>query len=147
MKSNTSAKLTLWTSRCITVILIALIFLLPGILRLNESRWSLGLLGQRAIVISYYLCLILILPAMWNIDRLLCNIRQRKVFIWENVRRIQQIRWCCTGVGLLCIPAGTFFSALYFLAVIMLFLAFMISVVKDVLSAAVELREENDLTI
>ena len=84
---------------------------------------------------------------MWNIDRLLQCIRQRKVFTWENVRRIHRIRCCCAGVGLICIPAGHFFTALYFLAVIMLFLAFMISVVKDVLSAAVELREENDLTI
>ena len=51
------------------------------------------------------------------------------------------------GVSLVCLPAAVFYLPLIFLAVIMAFLALVISVVKNVMAAAVELREENELTI
>ena len=42
---------------------------------------------------------------------------------------------------------GMIYPPLIFLAVIMAFLAMAVSVVKNVMAAAVELREENDLTV
>ena len=63
------------------------------------------------------------------------------------MRRIRRIRWCCAWVGLVCLAAGILYPPLLFLAVIMAFLALVVSVVKNVMAAAVELREEHDLTI
>ena len=147
MKKMNSARVTLWISRAITVLLLAMIFLLPVLVRIYGIKWTMNEAAQRAIPIAYYLCLVLILPAMWNIDALLRNILKKQVFIRENVLRIRRVCWCCAGVGLICFPAAHFFTALYFLSVIMLFLAFVIRVVEDVMAAAVELREENDLTV
>lgn len=147
MNTYRSAKITLWISRVITAVLIAMVFFLPMILRYYTQLWTLRQIDVIAIIIAYLLCLGLILPAMWNIDKLLRNILERRVFIRENIQRIRRVRGCCAGVGLICFPGGHFFFPLYFLAVIMLFLSFIVTVVKDVMAAAVEIREENDLTV
>ena len=44
-------------------------------------------------------------------------------------------------------PAAFFYPPLVFMTVIMAFLALAVSVVKNVMAAAVEIREENDLTV
>ena len=80
-------------------------------------------------------------------DRLVSNILHQAVFVTENVRFLRRIRWCCAAVSLVCLIAGLFYQPLLFLAVIMAFLALTVSVVKNVMAAAVEIREENDLTV
>lgn len=147
MNTYRSAKISLWISRSIAAFLLVMVFFLPMILRYYTELWTLRQIDIIAIAVSYYLCLALILPALWNIDKLLRNILERQVFIRENILRIRRVRGCCAGVGLICLLAGHFFFPLYFLAVIMLFLSFIVTVVKDVMAAAVEIREENDLTV
>ena len=69
------------------------------------------------------------------------------VFTRENVRRIRAVRWCCGGVGLICVPAAFCYYPLVFMVIIMGFLFLVVSVVCQVMDAAVTIREENDLTI
>jgi hypothetical protein len=69
------------------------------------------------------------------------------VFIPNNVRRISRLRWCCLLVSLICLPATFFYLPLLFMVVIMGFLGLVVSVVANVMAAAVEIREENDMTI
>ena len=69
------------------------------------------------------------------------------VFTHKNVSYIRRIRWCCAIVSLICFPGAYIYPPLIFLAVIMGFLALVVSVAKNIRAAAVEIREENDLTI
>ena len=147
MKSETSARITLWVNRMITALLCVLIFLMPKILGWYVQVRPLGRPGATAILVGFYVCVPVVLYALWVIDRLLGNILAGRVFVADNVRRIRQLRWCCAGVSLVCLPAAVFYLPLIFLAVIMAFLALVISVVKNVMAAAVALREENELTI
>ena len=75
------------------------------------------------------------------------NILSRQVFVEENAALLRRIRVCCAGISLICLPASFFYPPLFFLVLIMAFLSLMVSVVKSVMAAAVELREENDLTV
>ena len=147
MRSETSTRITLWVNRFITALLCVLIFIMPKILDWYVQVRPLGRPGATAILVGFYVCAPVVLYALWVIDRLLGNILAGRVFVADNVRRIRQLRWCCAGVSLVCLPAAVFYLPLIFLAVIMAFLALVISVVKNVMAAAVELREENDLTI
>ena len=88
-----------------------------------------------------------VLFALRAMDRLVNNILQDQVFVEANVRLIRRIRWCCAGVSGLCIVPGLYYPPLLLMVVIMAFLALVVSVVKNVMAAAVEMREENDLTI
>lgn len=147
MNSVLSAKITLWCSRILAAAICVLVFFFPRLLEWYQGLRPLGLHGAAAVFFGFYLCVPVVLYALWCIDRLVSNVLAQKVFIPANVRYVRRIRWCCAGVSLICLPAAFFYQPLIFMVVIMAFLALVVSVVKNVLAAAVELQEENDLTI
>lgn len=149
MNSKKITNITLWANRVTAVIVVILIFTLPALL-----QWYGNLLGyhppQRdmtGIAISFDLCAVAMLIALWNMEKLLENIRAQKIFVQENVRRIRGIGWCCAAVSLICLVATVFVLPMLIFAAIMAFLCLAVSVVGCVLDAAVAIREENDLTI
>ena len=147
MKNSLSAKFSLWCGRIIAAAIVILIFCLPRLLDWYQTLRPLHISSRMAILTGYYCCVPLVLYALWCVDGLLQNILKEDVFVMQNVRFIRRIRWCCAIVGLICLLAGLRYPPLLFLAVILFFLALMVSVLKNVLAAAVELREENDLTV
>jgi len=147
MNSKLSASFTLWINRFIAAGVLALIFAMPALLEWYQGFRPLGLHGAAAVMGGFYLCVPVVLYALWCIDVLVRNILKDLVFIEDNVKRLRRIRWCCAGVSLICTPAACFYQPLIFMVVIMAFLTLVISVLKNVMAAAVELREESDLTI
>ncbi len=147
MTSQTSTKCTLWVNRFIVgtmaVLCVTLYDLLVWYRQLRELPWQVC----AVILVGFYLCTPAVLYAQWCIEKLLKNILAQQVFILPNVRYIRRVRWCCAIVSVICLGAGVFYPPLLFLTVIMAFLAMVVSVVKNVMAAAVELREENDLTV
>ena len=69
------------------------------------------------------------------------------MFVRKNVRHIRAVQWCCGLVSLVCLPAACCYLPLVFMVIIMAFLCLVVSVVAQIMAAAVEIREENDLTI
>lgn len=144
---ETSARVTLWLGRCICGTLALLVFFMPRLLNwyagirplVESARWGIGT--------GFYLSLPAVALALWSMDKLLRNILNGRIFTEENVCLIRRIRMCCAVVGLICLIAAVFYLPLIFMGVIMVFLALVVGVVKNVMAAAVELREENDLTV
>ena len=147
MSSHTSAKITLWCNRFIALVVFALIFAMPTLIEWYDEFRTLQPGRPLAILICFYCCVPAVLIALWCIDKLLVNILDGMVFTHKNVSYIRRIRWCCAAISLVCFPGAYMYPPLIFLAVIMGFLALVVSVAKNVLAAAVEIREENDLTI
>ena len=108
---------------------------------------ALGRYGAAAIMIGFYCCVPAVLYALSCMERLVRNILKEDVFVTQNVRFLRRIRWCCAAVSGICLPAAFFYPPLIFMTTIMPFLALAVSVVKNVMAAAVEIREENDLTV
>lgn len=147
MTSRNSAKCTLWCTRLLVLVIIVLCFTLYDLIRWYEGFRFLLWQVKASILLGYYCCVPLVLYALWCMDRLVSNILKNAVFITANVRFLRRIRWCCAGVSAVTLAAGCFYPPLLFLSVIMAFLALTVSVVKNVMAAAVEIREENDLTV
>lgn len=147
MKSETSAKISLWVSRLLAAAIVVLCFCMEDMLVWYRSLRQLPWQVCAAIEAGYYLCVPAVLYALWCIEKLLGSVLRGQIFILSNVRRIRRIRWCCAWVSLVSLGASALYPPLLFLGVIMAFLALMVSVVKNVMAAAVEIREENDLTI
>ncbi len=147
MSSQLSAKMTLWFGRVIWVGVFCLTFALPWVLRWYQTLRPLGDSAFSAILWGYYACVPAVLYALGAVEGIVKNILSEQIFVLQNVRFLRRIRWCCGGVGVICFGAGFFFPPLLFLEVIMAFLALVVSLVKNVMAAAVELREENDLTV
>lgn len=149
MKIQKLVTYTLWANRTVMAAVGVLIFALPAVL-----RWYAGLLEYDlpkadlvGIWISYMLCAAVIVVALWNMEKLLGNLLCQQVFIRENVQRVRRVQWCCGIVAAICVVCTVFALPALLIAAIMGFLCLVVSVVSNVLDAAVTLQEENDLTI
>ena len=147
MNSELSAKCTKWCCRILALVVIIMIFAFPAVLGWFRLLRHLSDTACAVVMASFYLCVPVVLYALWSMDRLVCNILKKKVFVEENVCYIRRIRWCCAGVSGLCIVPAWFYPPLALMVIIMAFLALVVSLVKNIMAAAVELREENDLTV
>lgn len=143
-----SARVTLYANRGVFVVMVVLLLCFPILVERYHLHFrALSDAERSAIIGGFYGCSVWVLRALWKMDRLLRNILTQKLFIDENVKCIDAVRWCCMGVSLICLLASFGFPSLLFLSVIMAFLSLVVSVVCQVMRSAVELREENDLTV
>ena len=141
-------KTTLFVNRLLFLVMIALLFVLPPMLDWYvDIRPLTQASAKLAILIGFYCCALAVFPALWNLDVLLRNILGGAVFIRRNVTAIRHVRWYCMAVSAICLPAAFFYQPLIFMVIIMFFLALILSVLGEVMAAAVEIREENDLTV
>ena len=98
--------------------------------------------------------------ALICLDKLLINVKKEVVFNGKNVKLLRIISWACIYaalVGLITfviifIKSDDFINRLFALAIISLavgemFMGFVVRVVKNVFEAAIEIKEENELTI
>ena len=143
-----ATKATLFFNRFLAFVMVGLIFFLPAFLDWYVTlRPAMRETAQQALVWGFYGCAPAVFLARWELDRLLRAILGRQVFIWRNVRSISRVRWCCLAVSLICLPAACFYTPIIFMSIIMFFLTLILSVLANVMAAAVEIREENDLTV
>ena len=139
---------TLFVNRFLVLVMAALLFILPPMLDwYAQIRPLTRESAKLAILIGFYGCALAVFPALWNLDVLLRNILKREIFIRRNVTAIRHVRWYCLAVSAICLPAAFFYQPLIFMVIIMFFLALILSVLGEVMAAAVEIREENDLTV
>ncbi len=147
MNSELSAKCTKWCCRILALVVIVMIFAFPTVLGWFRLLRHLTDTACTVVMAGFYLCVPVVLFALWTMDRLVENILKKQVFVTENVCFIRRIRWCCAGISGLCIVPSWYYPPLALMVIIMAFLALVVSLVKNVMAAAVELREENDLTV
>ena len=143
-----AAKATLFFNRFLAVIMVGLIFFLPAFLDWYVTlRPAMRDSARLALLLGFYCSAPAVFFALWELDRLLRAILARQVFVLRNVRSISVVRWCCLAVSLVCLPAAVWYPPIIFMSIIMFFLTLILSVLANVMAAAVEIREENDLTV
>ena len=143
-----SARITLYANRVVAALMIILLVCFPVLTEQYHRQYrALSTAERTAILSAFYVSSVAVMLALWHMDRLLCNILKAVLFTLENVHHIRVVRWCCLAVCLISLCAAFGFPSLLFLAIIMGFLCLVITVVGQVMKAAAELREENDLTI
>ena len=149
-----SAKLSLGVCIFFAVVLAVGLFAFPAFFRwfyidyhhLNPEN-TLVMHNLRTVIGTFYACAPFAAAALYMLIRLLRNILKDDVFILSNVRYLRYISWCCWAVALATGIAGVFYMPLAIIAAAMLVVGTLLRVVKNVVHAAVALREENDLTI
>lgn len=143
-----SAKVTLWASRGVAALIAFFLIFFPGMVESYHQNFRpLADAERYALLGAFYASAVAVELAMFHMDRLLCNILRAELFTAENVSHIRHVRWCCFAVSVICLFAFFGFPSMIFISTIMAFLALVVTVVGQVMKAAVELREENELTI
>lgn len=95
----------------------------------------------------FYPCAVLAYITLYSLLRLLFNIKKDQIFIPGNVKYLRHISWCCFAVAGITLVGGVFYIPFSAVAVAAAFMGLMLRVVKNVMQSAVEIREENELTI
>jgi hypothetical protein len=143
-----SAKVTLWASRFVAALIAFFLIFFPGMVESYHRNFRpLSDSERYALLGAFYLSAVAVELAMYHMDKLLRNILRAELFTVENVSHIRYVRWCCFWVSIVCLFAFFGFPSMIFISTIMAFLALVVTVVGQVMKAAVELREESDLTI
>ena len=143
-----SAKVTLSASRFVAALIAFFLIFFPGMVEsYHQDFRPLSDSERYALLGAFYLSAVAVELAMYHMDRLLRNILRAELFTSENVSHIRYVRWCCFWVSVVCLFAFFGFPSMIFISTIMAFLALVVTVGGQVMKAAVELREESDLTI
>ncbi|MBR3843926.1 MAG: DUF2975 domain-containing protein [Clostridia bacterium] len=95
----------------------------------------------------FYPCSVFGYLSLYSLLRLLFNIKQENIFIRQNVKYLRRISWCCFIVAIITLIGGVFYIPYLFVAMAAGFVGLMLRIVKNILQSAVEIREENELTI
>ncbi len=138
-------------SRCCIVLFAAALLALDGG-GYFAARWfcavrSLDRAALYAMTAAIYLCSVFAWIALWQLWRLLGNLRREAVFTAENVRRLRIVSWCCVGVAAVCFAACFFYLPFLFVAIAAGFMALIVRIIKNVFEQAIEMKSELDLTI
>ena len=85
---------------------------------------------------------------LWNLWRLLANIRRGEVFQTKNATILRVLSWCCFFVGAEYFVFGVrWYITLVLLSFAALFFGLILRVIKNVFEKAILLQEENDYTV
>jgi ABC-type multidrug transport system fused ATPase/permease subunit len=148
--SKKSVILSIACTRAIIALAIAVAALLPFLI--DSGFFSGPVFRISDIVVSklmpvYYALCAPGLVALFHANALLAAIRSGEVFSGANVRYLRIISWCCYAAAIIFAVGAHGSLALLLMAAAAAFAGLVIRVIKNVLEAGVELKDENDYTI
>ncbi len=142
IKNSISSLISLVLTYVFSALVIVLCFLMPFITDKIFDDFH-----QITILAAYYVCVPIALFAMYLLGALLGSIRKLQVFTMTNVLRLRLLSWCCGYVAIVTFVAGILYFPLLIFSLCALFMCIILRVVKNVISAAVGIKKENELTI
>ena len=142
---------SLMLSRVMVYIFYAVLIVLCGSLPWL-LRWYMDSLGKQEslflpLMSGLYLSALAAFVALFCLDRLLLNMRQGHVFTSQNVKLLRFLSWSCYVVSLLFFAFCVYYVAGAIIALLAAFAGLIVRVVKNVFAEALELKQENDLTV
>lgn len=143
--SEKSTKLTLAVTYLAAVILALLMLFAAPVARhiLGDGAKS----AFHAAVTAFYVCCPAGWLALYSIRKILKNVLTDTVFTADTVKLLRQLSWYCAFVAAVSFVT-TFFCRIFFTFTIgAAFMTLILRVLKNVMAKAVEIREENELTI
>ena len=147
-----------WTKdRSITLSLVcvyvfAAVLLAGDIFCYQLTGWFISLRGMHrqqgaGMMATVYVCSVFAWIALYQLRRLLCNLRRGDVFVEGNVRALRIVSWCCAGVALACLVSVIWYLPFVLVAIAAGFMCLIVRIVKNVFQQAVAMKDELDLTI
>ena len=151
-------KISIYISIVLTAVMfagtVALAFFIPAfsdyLLRLPDMNGEVPVMTafqRTAVRTGLYAELALMLAGLGMLFALLLLVQRKKVFTAAAVELIRFISWCLIFMGVILIALTFCRIFALFIGAAILFVGLTIRVVKNVIEAAVCLKEENDLTV
>lgn len=100
-----------------------------------------------AFALCTYACSVPGYLLLWDMNRLLKNLQQQKVFIPENVSFLRTVSYCCFAASAVCFGCAVKIPALLSVTVAAGFVGLIVRIVKNVIQQAIRMKDELDLTV
>ncbi len=145
-KQNAALKVSIGFTAVFALALTALTFTGPWTLKWFCEYTNNQHIEKFIIGITY-----LAVPAGWGaiiiLFKLLTNINKGVVFDEKNVKMLSVLSWLCLYVGFLSGFAVRWYIPFIIVSVSALFIGLIVRVVRNIISEAIEIKDENDLTV
>lgn len=127
--------LTAWWIRIALVLWLMIALILPF------AGW------KSTVLIMFYLVFIPVLLALYGLHKMLHNIQNGIVFSAENTSALRLVSWACFFAAVFLLAGACLWPVLIFAAGVIGFLGLFARVIKNMLTEAITIKEENDFTI
>lgn len=101
----------------------------------------------KLVVPTFYCCAPFAGASLYMLIRLLINIIKEKIFVKRNVFYLRFISYFCYVCFAITLVTGLKYFPLLIIAFAMIVVGTLLRVVKNIMQSAVEMKEENDLTV
>lgn len=132
-------------------VIVAGAILMPSLVKtliaISPNAAQIGNIEHIFILVVAYLVLAVAAVADLFLFLLLLRVRDGEVFTGRSVVLIRGVAWCCVLFGVLFAALGHYFHIAFALGFAVIFLGVCLRVVKNVVEEAVDIKQENDLTV
>ncbi|MEE1314875.1 MAG: DUF2975 domain-containing protein [Faecalimonas sp.] len=154
VKNKTSIKFSIGVCFFVAAVLLGLVFFGPQVFRFYMVAYrGFSPTGEALAMLTtvfswcFYSSAIFATVILYFLLKLLFHIKEEAVFIPENATCLKVISYCLLIIGIITFVGGFFYMPFMFVSAAGLFTGMLLRVLKNVFCSAIELREENDLTI
>ena len=137
--NSKSLLLTTWWMRIALVLWCALGIVVPTLFFMQQISFD--------ILILFGLLFVPILLAFYGLHKMLSNIQQGVIFSLQNTASLRLVSWACFFAAIFLLIAAFKWPVLIFASGVIGFLGLFVRVIKNMLSEAIAIKEENDFTI
>ena len=102
---------------------------------------------ESAVLAMFYLVFVPVLLALYGLHKMLRNIQRGIVFGRENTSALRLTSWACFFAAVFLLAGACLWPVLIFAAGVIGFLGLFARVIKNMLTEAIAIKEENDFTI
>ena len=155
--SDKTSGITQLMVRLCYILLAASVIAFPMLMRAGEDDfyYFVMIAGHgRYLIVPFYIVVPAGYVALFCLDRILSNIKKDIVFDNRNIKLLNIITLCCLFAAVVGLVSYVIIAVLYksIETVILLalgegFMALVVRVVRNVFKKAIEIKEENDLTV
>ena len=149
-----SVNFSIFVCLFLLLLLIILILFAPDIFQLYLTAYRGFNAGGEALLnikktfcYCFYPCSVFAGIILISLLKLLFNIKDQNIFINENVKLLRAISWSCFAIAIITFIGAFFYMPFIFVAAAGGFVGMLLRVLKNVMFAAVEISNENELTI
>ena len=137
--NSKSLLLTTWWMRIAIVVWCILGIAVPILFFMQKISFD--------ILILFGLLFVPILLAFYGLHKMLSNIQQGVIFSLQNTASLRLVSWACFFAAMFLLIAACKWPVLIFASGVIGFLGLFVRVIKNMLSEAIAIKEENDFTI
>ena len=99
------------------------------------------------LLVTFYSCAAIGITILVILDKLINNIKKGDVFTEQNIKYLRILSYLCFAIAVITLIFARFRILSFIITFSSLFFALLLRVIKNCLTEAVRLREENDFTI